>query len=169
MILFPVQEMMSSEEYSNLPAAVSSQLQNRSMSDMSQFGFTIKSELAESSRIQEEIIMLLRKLGLNDEDLADLHIAIEEGLANAIKHGNQLDASKKVRVEGVVDGNRVMIEIEDEGEGFDPEKVPDPTLDENLDKPSGRGILLMRAFMDTIEYNDKGNRLRIEKSCAIQG
>ena len=67
------------------------------------------------------------------------------------------------------DGNMVKIEIEDEGEGFNPEEVPDPTLEENLDKPSGRGILLMRAFMDTIEYNDKGNRLRIEKSCSIQG
>jgi len=139
------------------------------MSDTNQFGFTIQSELAESSRIQEEIIKLLRKLGFNDEDLADLHIAIEEGLANAIKHGNQLDASKKVKIEGVIDGNRVMIEIEDEGNGFNPEDVPDPTLEENLDKPSGRGILLMRAFMDIIEYNDKGNRLRIEKSCSIHG
>ena len=138
------------------------------MSDTSQFDYTIQSELAESSRIQEEIMALLRQLGFEDEDLADLHIAIEEGLANAIKHGNQLDASKKVKIEGMVDGNKVRIEIEDEGEGFNPEDVPDPTLDENLDKPSGRGILLMRAFMDTIEYNDKGNRLRIVKSCAAQ-
>ena len=127
------------------------------MSNTNQFGYTIQSELSESSRIQEEIMILLRKLGFDDEDLADLHIAIEEGLANAIKHGNQLDASKQVK-----------IEIEDEGEGFNPEDVPDPTLEENLDKPSGRGLLLMRAFMDTIEYNDKGNRLRIEKSCSIQ-
>ncbi|MFP6649871.1 MAG: ATP-binding protein [Pirellulaceae bacterium] len=138
------------------------------MSDTSQFDYTIQSELAESSRIQEEIMALLRQLGFEDEDLADLHIAIEEGLANAIKHGNQLDASKKVKIEGMVDGNKVRIEIEDEGEGFNPDDVPDPTLDENLDKPSGRGILLMRAFMDTIEYNDKGNRLRIVKSCAAQ-
>jgi len=139
------------------------------MSNTNQFGYTIQSELSESSRIQEEIMMLLRKLGFDDEDLADLHIAMEEGLANAIKHGNQLDASKQVKIEGMVDGNMVKIEIEDEGEGFNPEEVPDPTLEENLDKPSGRGILLMRAFMDTIEYNDKGNRLRIEKTCSIQG
>jgi serine/threonine-protein kinase RsbW len=139
------------------------------MSDTSQFDYTIQSELAESSRIQEEIMALLRQLGFEDEDLSDLHIAMEEGLANAIKHGNQLDASKKVKIEGMVDGNKVRIEIEDEGEGFNPEDVPDPTLDENLDKPSGRGILLMRAFMDTIEYNDKGNRLRIVKSCTVQG
>ena len=137
------------------------------MSDNSRFDYTIQSELAESSRIQEEIMAVLRQLGFEDEDLADLHIAIEEGLANAIKHGNQLDASKQVKIEGVVDGNKVRIEIEDEGSGFDPEDVPDPTLDENLDKPSGRGILLMRAFMDTIEYNDKGNRLRIVKSSAV--
>ncbi len=139
------------------------------MSDTSQFDYTIQSELAESSRIQEEIMAVLRQLGFEDEDLADLHIAIEEGLANAIKHGNQLDASKQVKIEGVFDGNKVRIEIEDEGSGFDPEDVPDPTLEENLDKPSGRGILLMRAFMDTIEYNDKGNRLRIVKSCTVHG
>ena len=140
-----------------------------SMSENCQFDYTIRSELSESSRIQEEIMAMLRELGLGDEDLANLHIAIEEGLANAIKHGNQLDASKQVTIQGTIEGSTVKIEIEDEGNGFDPDDVPDPTLDENLDKPSGRGILLMRTFMDSVEYNDRGNRLRIEKCCSITG
>lgn len=137
------------------------------MAVSTEFGYTIASELSESSRIQDEIMVRLREMSFVDEDLADLHIALEEGLANAIKHGNQLDANKHVRVNGTVDGDCVCIEIEDEGEGFNPDDVPDPTLDENLEKPSGRGLLLMRAFMDSIEYNDKGNVLRIEKRCSI--
>ena len=59
---------------------------------------------------------------------------------------------------------RVVVEIEDEGPGFDVEDVPDPTAEENLEKPSGRGIMLMRAFMDRVEYLDRGNRVVLEKS-----
>ena len=139
------------------------------MTVTSEFGYTIVSEVSESSRVQDAIMTMLRQLSFTDEDLADLHIALEEGLANAIKHGNQLDATKQVRVSGTVEGECVCIEIEDEGEGFNPGNVPDPTLEENLEKPSGRGLLLMRAFMDSIEYNEKGNMLRIEKRCSIDG
>ena len=61
-------------------------------------------------------------------------------------------------------GFDVRIVIEDEGPGFDPTDVPDPTDDDNLDKPSGRGLMLMRAFMTVIEYNEKGNRVLLEKA-----
>jgi serine/threonine-protein kinase RsbW len=61
----------------------------------------------------------------------------------------------------------IRVTIEDEGPGFNPEEVPDPTDFENLDKPSGRGIVLMRAFMDEVLYNDRGNQLTFCKRCSI--
>ena len=74
-----------------------------------------------------------------------------------------MDPDKQVHIECRFDEDRVRIVIEDEGEGFDVETVPDPTTDENIDKPGGRGIMLMRSFMNLIEYNEQGNRLVLEK------
>ena len=104
---------------------------------------------------------------MSDMDLPDMQLALEEGLANAIKHGNQLDTSKKVTVECYLNEDVVRIVIQDEGEGFDPNDVPDPTLPENLDKPSGRGVMLMKAFMDDVIYNDVGNQLTFIKRCTF--
>ena len=99
----------------------------------------------------------------------DLHLALEEGLANAVKHGNKLDPTKRVHVEcELSEKGFFSIVIRDEGDGFDPNDVPDCTLPENLDKPSGRGLMLMRAFMDDIRYNDVGNQLTITKTCTIE-
>ena len=74
---------------------------------------------------------------------------------------------KKVTVECYLDEDVVRIVIQDEGEGFDPNDVPDPTLPENLDKPSGRGVMLMKAFMDDVIYNDVGNQLTFIKRCTF--
>ena len=106
---------------------------------------------------------MLESLGFPERDLFGVRLALEEALVNAIKHGNRMDPEKQVHVNCQVHGDRVRIVIEDEGTGFDVNDVPDPTSEENLDKPGGRGIMLMRAFMSRIEYNDIGNRLLMEK------
>ena len=82
---------------------------------------------------------------------------------NAIKHGNGLDASKEVHVLSELTERRFWIQISDEGPGFNPEDVPDPTLDENLELPSGRGLMLMRTFMAKVEFNERGNKVTMEK------
>lgn len=84
-------------------------------------------------------------------------------IVNAIKHGNGFDPDKSVQISCEVDDERVLVIIEDQGEGFDPEDVPDPTAEENLERPSGRGIMLMRAFMTSVEYSPGGNRVRLMK------
>ena len=76
---------------------------------------------------------------------------------NAMKHGNRNDPTKRVTVVCVIDEQRTAIDVMDEGEGFDPTAVPDPTLDENLTLPSGRGIVLMRSFMTTVSFRPPGN------------
>ena len=133
------------------------------------FAVSIASETSLGREIQERIIGVLEARSYSDHDLFGVRLALEEALVNAIKHGNRMDPDKQVHIECCFDDDRVRIVIEDEGTGFDVSSVPDPTTDENLDKPGGRGIMLMRSFMNRIEYNDLGNRLVLEKVRAAVG
>ncbi|TSC71709.1 MAG: anti-sigma regulatory factor, serine/threonine protein kinase [Parcubacteria group bacterium Gr01-1014_38] len=81
-----------------------------------------------------------------------IRMACEEALVNGHKHGNGGDESKTVSVQYRVDDQEFSIKVEDQGEGFDPTSVPDPTLLENLEKPSGRGLFLMRTYMDEVRF-----------------
>ncbi|MBL9147887.1 MAG: ATP-binding protein [Phycisphaerae bacterium] len=90
-----------------------------------------------------------------------IRLALEEGLTNAFRHGNKNDPAKSVRFLCRISAHEAYFEIEDEGPGFDPETVPDPTSDENIEIPSGRGIMLIRAYMSEVEYLKPGNRLRM--------
>jgi len=138
------------------------------MSESMLFSQSFSSDLNESASIQQQIVEIWLKNGVSDGDLPDLQLALEEGLANAVKHGNQLNPAKLVKVEcQLLDDCMIRVTIEDEGAGFNPEEVPDPTDFANLDKPSGRGIVLMRAFMDEVLYNDRGNQLTFCKRCSI--
>lgn len=90
-----------------------------------------------------------------------VRLAIEEALANAFRHGNKGDRRKHVRLVCQVDARQVRIEIEDQGEGFDPNAVPDPTAPENIELPCGRGIVLMRAYMSSVVFHPPGNRVEM--------
>ncbi len=138
------------------------------MSESMLFSQSFSSDLNESASVQQQIMEIWLKSGVSDGDLPDLQLALEEGLANAVKHGNQLNPAKQVKVEcQLLDDCMIRVTIEDEGAGFNPDEVPDPTDFANLDKPSGRGIVLMRAFMDEVLYNDRGNQLTFCKRCSI--
>jgi serine/threonine-protein kinase RsbW len=109
---------------------------------------------------------LLGELQQNDYSEAAVfavRLAVEEALNNAVRHGNAMDPCKTVEFTYEVTRECVDIKVRDEGPGFDYRHVPDPTLSENLDKPTGRGVMLMRAYMDTVEYNEKGNELHMIK------
>jgi len=93
----------------------------------------------------------------------DLSIALSESLINAIKHGNLSDSSKLVRITASVSGDEARFTVEDEGPGFDLNKVPYPRDPENLLKSSGRGVLLIKNLVDDAQYNDRGNRISLMK------
>jgi len=133
-------------------------------SPVDNFAVKISSENSLGREIQERIIGVLQTQSYSEQELFGVRLALEEALVNAIKHGNGMDPAKQVHVECQFDDDRVRIVIEDEGEGFDVSTVPDPTTEENLDKPGGRGIMLMRSFMSRVEYNERGNRLVMEKA-----
>jgi serine/threonine-protein kinase RsbW len=123
----------------------------------------LPSERGASRRIMEELLDQLASHGWPQADVFAIHLAVEEAITNAIVHGNKLDESKTVHVACCVSPELVRIEVTDQGPGFDPKSIPDCTLEERLDVPNGRGVMLMRSFMTRLEYNAKGNRVLMEK------
>lgn len=92
------------------------------------------------------------EIGLPEEASFGIDMAVREVVANAVKHGNKLDAEKQVELTFVDNADGFEVQVRDFGEGFNVEEVPDPTNPENLMKENGRGILFMRSFMDTVEW-----------------
>jgi serine/threonine-protein kinase RsbW len=123
----------------------------------------IDSDTAQGQRIQSEIIALAQSCEFSEHEIFAIRLAIEEALVNAIKHGNGSDPTKKVRIEYEITPDEVRIRIEDEGPGFDPGSVPDPTCPEFLERPCGRGLMLMRYYMSEVGYNKRGNRVEMLK------
>jgi len=105
----------------------------------------------------KEILSDLRSQNFSEEDIFAVHLAVQEAFVNAMKHGNRMDSSKKVKIDYCITDDKVDISLTDEGAGFDPEGVPDPRCGENIYKANGRGLLLMRCYMDMVEYSDRGN------------
>jgi serine/threonine-protein kinase RsbW len=133
------------------------------MAWIEEFEFHIPSSTTEGQKVQERIIARLEEIGFPARGIFGVRLALEEALVNAIKHGNGLDPNKEVLVICQISHDKVRVVIEDQGPGFRLEDVPDPTEDENLEKPGGRGIMLMRAFLSLVEYNERGNRVVLEK------
>jgi len=124
----------------------------------------IPSERGAGQEIIEVVLARLEDEGWTSHDVFSVRLALEEVIVNAIKHGNRLDHSKQVRVVCKLSAERLWIEITDEGTGFKPENVPDCTDPARLEIPCGRGILLMRSYMDRVEYNKEGNTVVMEKT-----
>ncbi|HVJ85951.1 MAG TPA: ATP-binding protein [Caulifigura sp.] len=124
---------------------------------------TIPSDTSAGHEVQERIVGLMEEREFSMRDVFSVRLALEEALVNAIKHGNQLDPDKSVRIHCDIEQDRVYVEIEDQGPGYIPDDVPDPTLDENIERASGRGLMLIKSFMNKVEFNEKGNCIRLEK------
>jgi serine/threonine-protein kinase RsbW len=116
---------------------------------------------AEIGRVADTVVARMAAAGYPDKDRFAVRLALEEAVANAVKHGHRGDPTKRVRVRYQVRGDRVLLEVEDQGAGFDPRRVPDPLDPENLDKPSGRGLLLMRSYATWLHFNERGNRVTL--------
>jgi serine/threonine-protein kinase RsbW len=109
------------------------------------------STLESVDRAEELAVKLAETAGVDEDDLMKIGMAVRESMVNAVVHGNRYNADKKVRFSIATEPERFTIQIADEGEGFDFESVPDPLAPENLLKPSGRGIFLMRSLMDEFQ------------------
>jgi serine/threonine-protein kinase RsbW len=105
-------------------------------------------------------------LGYVHKEVFGVRLAFEEAIVNAFKHGNRNDPSRSVQIRHRLSAQRVLVEIEDEGEGFDPGQVLDPLAPENLERPCGRGLLLMRSYLTWIRHNRRGNCVTM---CMVRG
>ncbi len=124
----------------------------------------IPNDLSAARQLQGEIEEALHSIHFNDSEVFAIKMAVAEALVNAIKHGNQMDPEKSVRVRYEIRSDRFEVDITDQGPGFDPEDVPDPTAPENLERPCGRGLLLMRHYMTKVSFADKGSTISMYKA-----
>jgi serine/threonine-protein kinase RsbW len=124
--------------------------------------WTIPSTNTAAAEVQQEIVEAIEQQDYKDSVFA-VRLALDEALVNAVKHGNQYDPDKSVLVEINIDEERIIIQVEDQGPGFVPDELPDPTDPMNLSKPNGRGVMLMRAYMTQVDFNDSGNRVILTK------
>lgn len=115
------------------------------------------------AKIIEMLLDRLEKSSWSPKDTFGIHMAMEEAIMNAIHHGNKCANDKEVHVLIEIWNHQFVSRITDQGCGFNPHELPDPTSDENLEKSSGRGVMLMKSFVDEVVYNDKGNSVELRK------
>jgi serine/threonine-protein kinase RsbW len=111
----------------------------------------LDSTLESVDSAEQLAVGMAEKAGFDDEDLMKIGMAVRESVVNAVVHGNRYSSNKKVRFSISQTPERFTIRIADQGEGFDPEELPDPLAPENLLRTSGRGIFLIRSFMDEFD------------------
>ena len=126
--------------------------------------FDIPSDLQRGREVQNAILDACRENGFSDDAYFAVKLALDEAVTNAIKHGNKFDKSKRVHVRAAVGDDEMWVEVRDDGPGFVREHVPDPTADENLDKCSGRGLLLIEAYMSDVSWSADGRTIRMSKA-----
>jgi len=125
--------------------------------------FELPSAISLMHIVLEYLMKRVEKLGVVKAEQSNLFVALDEAFVNAVKHGNKFDANKIVRISAEVSQDEARFTIEDEGEGFDVNAIPDPLDPLNLFKTSGRGVLFIYNIMDEVKYNDRGNRLTMVK------
>jgi len=113
--------------------------------------------------VLDYLLRRVDRVGVVKTEESNLFVALDEAFVNAIKHGNKFDTTKNIRIAADVSKAEARFTIEDEGEGFDVDNIPDPLDPQNLFKPSGRGVLFIYNIMDEVSYNERGNRLTMVK------
>ena len=127
---------------------------------------TLPSSLEAYQGFVQSTLEALTELGWSPCDLFAVHMALEESISNAVRHGNQEDLAKSVEVECRLSADRFWARVCDEGPGFQPSAVPDCCAADRLEVPGGRGLTLIQAFMTRVQYNDRGNCVTMEKQLA---
>lgn len=119
--------------------------------------------------LSDQLLETLSGAGWEGREYFHVQMALEEALVNAVTHGNKEAPDKVVEVEFKVRADKVYIRIKDEGEGFSPDKLPDPRDDEHLGCTNGRGVMLICELMDDVTYNSIGNEVVMTKSRKAEG
>jgi serine/threonine-protein kinase RsbW len=121
----------------------------------------IESKIGNLGIVENAVDTITRDAGINRENYGKILVSIMEAVNNAIIHGNKSDETKFVDIELLLQNNCLQVTVEDQGKGFKPNDIPDPTMPENIELINGRGIFLMRNLADEIEFNKKGNSVKM--------
>lgn len=121
------------------------------------FRLKIKSRLENIAKVESMIETIRVQFDINDEQYGNMLLASVEAVTNAIEHGNNLDAHKVVNIEAYKDNSEFTVSVRDEGQGFNPDRLPDPTTPEFLEQPDGRGVFLMKKLADKVFFRDGGS------------
>lgn len=121
----------------------------------------LRDQTADLGRVQGIVAEALLSRGFDESAVFAIRLALEEAIVNGFRHGNKSDPAKAVHFGCHIDSNAARFDIQDEGPGFDPNTVPDPTEDENIEIPSGRGIMLIKAYMTEVSFFAPGNHLQM--------
>jgi serine/threonine-protein kinase RsbW len=128
---------------------------------------TYKSKISEVQTASEHVLSFFSTLNLDQSETFAVRLCFEESFINSVKYGSRGNAKLPIKVELAFNEREVFIAVEDQGNGFNPDSLPDPTSDSNLEANSGRGVYLIHHLMDKVTYNKKGNRVEMIK--AYQG
>jgi serine/threonine-protein kinase RsbW len=123
---------------------------------------TLESNLKNIAEVETYVQQVFKEFRIDESLFGNILIAITEAVSNAIIHGNQAKSNKKVHITTVVASNKVSFTIEDEGTGFNPHNLPDPTAPENLLTPGGRGVFLMQQLSDKVTFSEGGSIVQLE-------
>ncbi len=121
----------------------------------------LDSTMGSISQVEKMIDGQSQMLNIDDEVYGKYMLSVVECVNNAIVHGNKLSADKKVRIHYHITNKRIEVTVTDEGDGFDPDSLPDPTAEENIEKDCGRGIFLMRHLADDVSFEDHGRKVKM--------
>jgi serine/threonine-protein kinase RsbW len=121
--------------------------------------FKIGSEISNLRIVEKVIDEISIELGMKEEVYGKILVSAMEAVNNAIVHGNKADTKRYVKIEFLYKKRELFISVEDEGQGFRPQEIPDPTKPENIENITGRGVFLMSKLADSIKFNEKGNRV----------
>ncbi len=114
--------------------------------------YTLESSLESVNRVEQTAEEMARKAGLDEEEIYRVAMAVREAAVNAVLHGNAYDAEKRITASFEQTAESLVFRIGDQGKGLNPETLPDPLAPENLLRGSGRGIFLIRSFMDEVHF-----------------
>ncbi len=127
----------------------------------------IESRTEALTDVERMVDSVCEKFAVNQDYYGNILIALTEAVNNAIMHGNKFDPSKSIRVSCTTEPNALRFIVEDEGEGFDFDNLPDPTDPENIEKPNGRGVFLMRHLADEVVFSEEGRRVELNFQVSV--
>lgn len=130
-----------------------------------EFSTSIRSDISAISPLVDELMILIKDCHCVAGQEEEVEVALREALANAVLHGNRQDVGKRVSIHCCIHFGELSIIVKDEGKGFDPKNLADPTDIANINSTHGRGIYLMRALMDEIRFEEGGSEVHLRKSC----